>query len=162
HNARIFVGAPRLMREQRVTIPPEAETVLERLDQTGQTALLVARDGTVLGVIGARDRVRPEAASIVAELRSLAIDDIALLTGDRKAADHSVAAEVGISELHAELLPQEKAEFLTRWQRTTHHGPRTRVAMMGDGINDAPALARADVGLAIGSAGVDIAAEAGD
>jgi Cu+-exporting ATPase len=104
--------------------------------------------------VGARDKVRDEAADVVAALRSLGVRQIALLTGDRRAAAQVIADRVGITEVHAELLPQQKAELIESWQA------RQKVAMVGDGVNDAPALARADVGLAIG--GADVAAEAGD
>src|SRR5262249_36928262 len=100
----IVVGTRRLLEEQGVAIPPEASEVLERFDTGGQTALLVARGGRVLGAIGARDRVRPEAKVVVEELRQLGIADIALLTGDRRAAAETIAAAVGIAEVHAELL----------------------------------------------------------
>ena len=177
--AQVLVGTPRLLEEQGIAVSPEALAVLQRLDASGQTALLAARDGVILGAIGARDRPRPEAAALVAELRHLGIDDIALLTGDRAAAAHAVAAQVGIGDVHAELLPEEKAEFIAAWKqrhaetrpadvaaggrfRLFSHPAAALVAMVGDGINDAPALARADVGLAIGSTGTDVAAEAGD
>jgi Cu+-exporting ATPase len=152
----IIVGTRRLLEVQKIPVDPDALAALEKLDASGQTALLVARDGIVLGVIGARDTIRPEAADIVAQLRTLGIQDIALLTGDRAAVAQAVAEKVGMKEVHAELLPEQKAEFIERWQR--EHA----VAMVGDGINDAPALARADVGLAMGGTGTDIAAEAGD
>jgi Cu+-exporting ATPase len=150
----LLVGNRRLLEENGVALGPEAVAVLERLDAAGQTPLLVARGGTLLGVVGARDRLRPEAPAVLAELRSLGITDLALLTGDRPAAARAVAEQLGIEEVHAELLPAQKAEFLERWRRP--------VAMVGDGINDAPALARADVGLALGGSGTDVAAEAGD
>src|SRR5207247_1945957 len=96
---------------------PEAAVIaLEQLDQAGQTALLMARDGVVLGAIGARDRVRPEAAGVLTELRNLGIAHIALLTGDRPAVARAVAGELQITEVHAELLPVQKAEFLEQWQ----------------------------------------------
>ncbi|HZU39034.1 MAG TPA: SPFH domain-containing protein, partial [Gemmataceae bacterium] len=174
---RVVVGSPRLLEEQGLPLSTEIHGVLERLDQAGQTALLVARDGAVLGAIGARDRVRPEAAGVLMALRHDGITDIALLTGDRPAAAKAVAAELGITEVHAELLPQEKAEFIAAWKRQ-HAGkaaennswldrlltgrPSTGIGMVGDGINDAPALASADAGLAMGGTGSDIAAEAGD
>jgi Cu+-exporting ATPase len=118
----------------------------------------VARSGVVLGAVGARDRVRPEAKVVVEELRALGITDVALLTGDRAAAARVVAEALGIGEVHAELLPQQKAEVVEAKRRRGRQG--RRVAMVGDGINDAPALAGADVGLAI--SGTDVAAEAGD
>jgi Cu+-exporting ATPase len=153
--ATLTVGNRRLLQEQGIALAPEVEAVLQRLDTQGQTVLLVAREGRLLGAIGARDRVRPEAAAVLAELRALGIADLAMLTGDREAVAMHVASPLDLTEVRAELLPEQKAEFVAGWQ-----GPR-RVAMVGDGINDAPALARADVGLAIGS-GAEIAAEAGD
>ncbi len=157
---RIVVGTRRLLEEQGIPVPAEAVALLERLDASGQTALLVARDGVLLGAVGARDTVRPEAAEIVAELRRLGIADITLLTGDRTPAARVVAEAVGITDVHAELLPEQKAELLARLRAPADAAPR-KVAMVGDGINDAPALAGADVGLAVGAA-ADVAAEAGD
>jgi Cu+-exporting ATPase len=156
--ADLLAGNRRLLEEQGVPLPAEADALLARLDAVGQTALFVAKDGRVLGVIGARDRVRCEAQSVIEELRSLGIADIAILTGDRAAVAEAVGRELGITEVHAGLLPQQKADFVAAWQQ----GPPRRVAMVGDGINDAPALARADVGLAVGGSGADVAAEAGD
>jgi Cu+-exporting ATPase len=160
--ASLLVGNRRLLEEQGIVLPAEALAVLERLDAAGQTVLLVCRDGQVLGAIGARDRVRPEAAAVLGELRALGISRMAMLTGDREAVARSVAATLGLSECHAELLPQQKAEFVAAWQAGQGGQPAVRVAMVGDGINDAPALARADVGLAVGGSGADVAAEAGD
>src|SRR5262249_32409207 len=149
-----------------------------KLDATGQTALLVVRDGVVLGAIGARDRVRPEAAGVIAELQATGIQNIVLLTGDRAAAAHSIAATIGITQVHAEILPEQKADLISQLRTASpdvtasaHHRranaapllpAQASVAMVGDGINDAPALARAHVGLAIGGTGTDVAAEAGD
>jgi Cu+-exporting ATPase len=178
----VLVGTRRLLEEHGLLIGPEAHAALERLDANGQTALLVAQDGRLLGVIGARDRVRPDAAAVLAALRELGIDPIVLLTGDRQAVANAVATGLPFTEIHAELLPEQKAELLTKLQGgrvsdpalaaaitlsprhlVTMSSPRPGVAMVGDGINDAPALARADVGLAIGGpGGTDIAAEAGD
>ncbi|MHB1423921.1 MAG: cation-translocating P-type ATPase family protein [Gemmataceae bacterium] len=153
----LLVGNKRLLEEQGLSLSPTAQAALERLDAAGNTVLFVARQDRVLGALGARDRLRPEAASVLAELRALGISDMALLTGDRAAAAQSVAEALALTDVHAEMLPPRKAEFLAAWQQAGR-----RVAMVGDGINDAPALARADVGLAIGGTGADIAAEAGD
>jgi Cu+-exporting ATPase len=168
----LVIGTPPLLEEQGIALSPEVRASVEALQASGQTLLLVARNGTVLGAIGARDRVRPEARGVIADLRTLGITDIALLTGDRQAVAQAIAAELDITEVHAELLPTDKAAFIERWrtQPGTHRAEsdpiawssRDRVAMVGDGINDAPALARADVGLAIGGTGTDVAAEAGD
>jgi Cu+-exporting ATPase len=153
----LFVGTRRLLEERGIVVPPEGVQLLEILDAKGQTALLVAHNGKVLGAIGARDRERPEAAGVLADLRALGIQPIVLLTGDRMAAAKAVAADLAFDDIQAELLPEQKAEYLATLQAS-----QRKVAMVGDGINDAPALARADVGLAIGGTGADIAAEAGD
>ena len=122
----------------------------------------MARDGDFLGGIGARDQLRPEAFEVLAELRKLGIQEIVLLTGDRQAAAQALAGDLGLTAIHAELLPQQKAEWIVKLRRGARGAKgENQVAMVGDGINDAPALAQADVGLAIGS-GTDIAAEAGD
>jgi Cu+-exporting ATPase len=153
----IAVGTGRWFRDQGIDISPEAEAIANSLADDGQTPVLVARNGAVMGVIGARDRVRPEARGTVGELRFLGIERIALLTGDRSAVAQAVAREAGIDLVHAELLPDQKAAWITEERRTAGR----HVGMIGDGINDAPALACASVGLAIG-AEVDLAAEAGD
>src|SRR5262245_45980544 len=184
--ATFVVGTRRLLEEQGISLPPEAAGLLEQLDASGQTALLVAREGVLLGAIGARDRVRPEAADVLTQLRNLGIADIVLLTGDREPAARAVAERLNISEVHAELLPEQKADLIRRLASgdaspapsapagaitaTPSAEPASRpptagsrkVAMVGDGINDAPALACAHVGLAIGGTGTEAAAEAGD
>lgn len=151
----LLVGTRRLLEEEGISVSPEAMALLDRLDADGQTPLLVAVDGTILGAIGARDRLRPEAYGVLNELRELGIRDLMLLTGDRSAVANKIAADLGIEKVYAELLPAEKA------QKLPPASGLQSAAFLGDGINDAPALARASVGLAIG-AGSDIAAEAGD
>jgi len=152
-----IVGTRRLLEQQNIPLSEEVDTLLAQLDATGQTALIVARDGHVLGVIGARDRIRPEAADVLTQLRNLGLTDQVILTGDRLAAAQTVAEQLRIPEVHAGLLPDQKAE----WVANRLNAGR-KVAMIGDGINDAPALARASVGLALGATGTDVAAEAGD
>ena len=122
-----------------------------------KTPLLVAVDGHVAGLIGARDTVRPEAHDVVHDLKHVGISEVALLTGDRPTAARSVARKTHIKTVESELLPADKA----RWVEERQAAGR-RVAMVGDGINDAPALARAHVGIALGGIGADLAAEAGD
>ncbi len=152
----MLVGNLRLVRERGLDVPAEVEAVLKRLDDAGQTALLVAVDGAIAGVIGARDKVRREAHDVIHDLKHLGLRDLTILTGDRLAPAKAVAKKVHVKNVEAELTPADKAEWVHRRQ---HEG--RVVAMLGDGINDAPALATADVGIALGGVGSDIAAEAG-
>lgn len=152
----VLVGNLRLIRDQKIPVPAEIDEALARFDETGQTVLLVAVNGTIAGVIGARDKVRPEAHDVVHALRHLGISDLTILTGDRPAPARELARRVHLTQIEAEKTPADKADWVHRRQ---HEG--RVVAMVGDGINDAPALALADVGLALGGVGADVAAEAG-
>jgi Cu+-exporting ATPase len=154
----LLVGNRRLLDEQGIAVPAEAEETIARIEADGQTVLLVASNGRLLGAIGARDRLRIEAPAVIEELHGLGIADIAILTGDRRVVAEGIARQLGVADVHAELLPEQKAAFVADWQ---HQGGRV-AAMVGDGINDAPALARANVGVAVGGSGADVAAEAGD
>ena len=153
---RVLVGNRRLLADANVDLEV-AEIALAELDAKGETPLIVAVDGRIIGLIAARDAVRPEAEDVIQGLKHLAITEVALLTGDREAAAFSVANRVQIKLVEAELLPAGKAGWIEARQAEGR-----RVAMVGDGINDAPALARADVGIALATIGSDLAAEAGD
>jgi P-type Cu+ transporter len=151
---RLVLGNPRLLDEEKIPAGPllaRAAVLAER----GRTPVLVASDGKPLGVLGIADPVREGAREAVARMRSLGLDVI-LLTGDHRAAAEAVAREVGISTVIAEVLPDRKAAEVTRLRASGR-----RVAMVGDGINDAPALATADLGIAIGT-GTDVAIAASD
>ena len=153
----VLVGNRRLMVECGLEIGPEVDAALARLDASGETPLLVAEDDRIVGVLGARDEVRREAHDVVHDLKHLRFGTVALLTGDRRPAAEAAAKRVHIKTVESELLPADKAAWIADRQAEGH-----RVAMVGDGINDAPALAAADVGIAIAGAGADLAAEAGD
>ena len=124
-------------------------------EQAGRTAVLIGWDGAVRGAVAVADTIKPSAAAAVAELRALGLHPI-LLTGDNEATARAVAAAVGIDEVIAGTLPAGKAAVITGLQADGH-----QVAMVGDGVNDAPALAAADLGLALGS-GTDVAISAAD
>jgi Cu2+-exporting ATPase len=148
----VSVGGPRLLDELRLTIPAELATRIEAWEGEGRSVLYVVADGTVLGALAAEDEIRPESAVAVSELHRLGIR-VAMITGDAQVVADSVARRIGVDEVAAQVLPADKAEAVRRFQA----GGRV-VAMVGDGVNDAPALAQADVGIAIG-AGTDVAVE---
>ncbi len=128
---------------------------VERLEAGGATVVVVERDARAVGIIAVRDEVRPETPEVIADLRRMGLH-VAMLTGDNEGTARAVGAAAGIDDIHAALLPTDKADVI---QRLRSHGP---VVMVGDGINDAPALAAADVGIAMGAAGTDVAIEAAD
>ena len=126
-----------------------------RLQGAGATVVLVERAGRVLGAIAVRDELRPEAPDAIRRLRALGVE-VAMLTGDNRRTAEALAADAGIATVHAELLPEQKAELLPAIARGRS------IAMVGDGVNDAPALATADVGIAMGAMGTDVAIETAD
>ena len=152
----VLVGNRRLLAEQGIETDGAVDDLLGRLDAQGETAMIVAVDGAVAGVIGVHDPIRPEAHDVVHDLRHLKIREVAILTGDREPAARAVAKKVHADTVAAELLPADKARWIEE-----RRGAGRKVAMVGDGINDAPALAAADAGIAIGGVGADLAAEAG-
>ena len=151
----VQVGRPAFMAEWSLTVPAELDGARAAAEAQGRTAVLVAWDGEVRGVLVVADTVKPTSAEAVASLRQLGLRPV-LLTGDNETTARAVAAEVGIDEVIAEVLPSDKAGVVRRLQAEGRV-----VAMVGDGVNDAPALAQADLGLAIGT-GTDVAIEASD
>jgi Cu+-exporting ATPase len=143
------------MRERGIAMPDELGDALVRAQQAGRTAVVGAWDGRAGAVFVVSDSPKPGSAAAIAELKALGLRPI-LLTGDNAATATAVAAEVGIDEVIAEVLPGDKADVVRGLQGDGHV-----VAMVGDGVNDAPALAQADLGLAIGT-GTDVAIEASD
>ncbi|WP_158965250.1 heavy metal translocating P-type ATPase [Chachezhania sediminis] len=151
---RLLVGAPRLMDHEglaRGVLDPALETVQD----AGRTPVFVAVDGEVAGLFGIADRIRPEARAVVKALQNRGIE-VAMITGDSARTAAAVAAELGIARVEAEVLPDGKQDRVAALKETGG-----RVAFVGDGINDAPALAQADVGIAIGT-GTDVAIESAD
>jgi len=153
----IRVGGPRFFAENGHRAPDELLAARQRLEAQGKTVMLVQGEASGwLGLIAVADAVRPEARQAVAELRRAGIS-VVMLTGDNRRTTAAIAAQTGVDEYHAELLPQDKVNMV-RALAGRHGG----VAMIGDGINDAPALAAATVGVAMGVAGADVALEAAD
>ncbi len=154
----VCVGNLRWLTEQGVSDADAGRQTLAEFDQAGETGLFLAVGGTLLGAVGVKDAVREEARDVLMHLKRLGVRETVLLTGDREPAALAVAQSLGwLDQTHAELLPADKARWVAEHQRGG-----TKLAMVGDGINDAPALAAADVGIAVSQRGGDLAAEAGD
>jgi heavy metal translocating P-type ATPase len=151
----VVAGNRRLMDERAVVLPAAIEQSLQRMEGAGRTAVLLAVDGEVAAVIGISDEVKPNAARAVAALKGLGLR-VVMMTGDSSAAANEVAARVGIDEVHAGARPEDKLDLVKRLQAAG-----LSVAMVGDGINDAPALAQANIAIAM-STGADVAMEASD
>ena len=151
----VVVGRPALLGERGLAMPPELEVARAAAESRGQTAIAAGWQGQARAVFVMADTVKPTSAEAVAQLKELGLRPV-LLTGDNETTARAVAAEVGIDEVIAEVLPSDKADVVRRLQAEGRV-----VAMVGDGVNDAPALAQADLGLAIGT-GTDVAIEASD
>jgi Cd2+/Zn2+-exporting ATPase len=154
HN--ILLGNHRLF-EERQLCSPAIHAELDRMSAAGRTAVLIARDGAPVGIISVADRVREASRATVDLLHAQGITAVVMLTGDSNGTASAIAGELGIDAFHAELLPEDKVSAVEALR--AKYGP---VAMVGDGVNDAPALAAADVGIAMGAAGSDAALETAD
>ncbi len=153
-----LVGSPRLMEYAGITVAPEVQAAMDAMLADGRgTVLLVYRGGQWLGLVSVMDKERPDAVQRIAELRQMGIEKIVMLTGDNRQVAAAMARRLGIDEVHAELMPEDKLWLVQ--QLDQQYG---RVAMVGDGVNDAPALAAAHVGIAMGAAGTDVALETAD
>ncbi len=153
----IWVGSRELMHSAGVTAHPDTLAHLAQLSAAGKTAVVVARDGIELGVLGIADPPRAAAGDMLRELKVAGIERVVMLTGDNHHTAQAVADKAGIMEVHAQLMPEDKLAHIRQLQREGYI-----VAMVGDGINDAPALAAADIGIAMGAAGTDVAIETAD
>jgi manganese/zinc-transporting P-type ATPase C len=154
---RILVGSRQLLAEFNVPVSADAEVLYAQGAAAGEAVMYVAYQDRVVGLIGVRDTVRPEAAAALTELRQAGVTRLIMFTGDGEEAAQAVARTVGLTEWQSQLLPEQKYELIRALRACGWC-----VAMVGDGINDAPALALADVGIAMGTAGSDVAIEAAD
>ncbi|WP_269175975.1 heavy metal translocating P-type ATPase [Modestobacter sp. VKM Ac-2986] len=153
----LLLGSEALMAGEGVEVGPEAANWLTTLRAATETPLLLAVDGELVGLVSLRDEIRPESREVLDALRATGVQRIVMLTGDHAVTAAAVAAELGITEWQAEVLPEHKQDAVTALQAQGH-----TVAMVGDGTNDAPALAAADIGIAMGVSGTDVAVETAD
>lgn len=156
-NRRLIVGNRKLMEQEQITIPEEIENYAMTREKKGNTAIFIAQDHGVSGVISIADEIREDAKQAVTTLRQQGVEQIVMLTGDNEHTAKIVAEELGLDNYYAELLPEDKVNYVKEWKDAGHH-----IAMAGDGINDAPAIASADIGIAMGEGGTDISMETAD
>jgi Cd2+/Zn2+-exporting ATPase len=168
HVETIYIGNERLIANQQMDLSPAIRMIGQALQKQGKSVMLVVRrsrvedtlgserDWEVVGYIAVADTLRPEAAEAVRRLRSEGIRHVAMITGDNANAAHYIARQANIDEVYADLLPEQKLDLIKQL------GGQGKVAMVGDGVNDAPALAAAQVGIAMGAGGTDVALETAD
>ncbi len=156
NGARVLIGRLSWLMGQGITLSPEGQRLTAELEAQGHTVLPIAVNGGIVGLIAVSDVLRPEAKQAVARLKGQGIR-VLMLTGDNERVANAIAAEAGIEEKHANLLPEDKLRLVWGWQ-----AQNLKVAFIGDGVNDAPALTAADIGIAMGAAGTDVALEISD
>lgn len=151
----VALGNAKFLSDQGIPLTPDAQAAADALGRDGKTALFLALDGVAAGIVAVADVIRDEVPAAIAALKKWGVRRLILLTGDNERVAAAITARLGIAEYQANLLPQDKIAFVQALQRSGHV-----VAMIGDGVNDAPALAQADVGVAMGVVGSDVALEA--
>ncbi|MCK6466536.1 MAG: HAD-IC family P-type ATPase, partial [Phycisphaerae bacterium] len=156
-NGRKFWIGSHALLEERAQETPELHDRLSRLSASGASVVVIGEEDHVCGFVSVADSVRPEAKETIAALLSLGIRSVVMLTGDNRGTAEAIAREAGVYAIHAELLPEAKVRLVE--QLVQRFGA---VAMVGDGVNDAPALARSNLGIAMGAIGTDAAIETAD
>lgn len=151
-----FIGSKKLFEERQISLD-KAKEDLGRLQDEGKTTVLIGTDKEIMGVLAIADQLRPEAEEAINKLKKLGLNKIIMLTGDNIGTARAVAKQAGIDEYKANLLPEDKVEMVKELKKV--YG---KIAFVGDGVNDAPAMAEADVGIAMGACGTDVAIETGD
>jgi len=154
---RVAVGNLPLLESEGITDDRGAAGEVDRLAGLGRTPMIVTLDGAVIGVVAVADKLRTDAKEMISRLHANGVKKVVMLTGDNRRVAQAVAGEVGVDEVRAELLPEDKLTVVTQLQSEGY-----TVAMVGDGVNDAPALATADIGVAMGAAGTGVAIETAD
>ena len=157
HGKRVLIGNLPLLEQYGIVNDAGAAVAANKLAAAGKTPMIVAVNESVLGVIGVADTIREDAPEMIRRLHASGVQKVVMLTGDTRLVAEAIGEAVGIDEIHASLLPEDKLDAVARLQREGH-----TVAMVGDGVNDAPALATADIGVAMGAAGSAVAVETAD
>lgn len=157
HGKRVLIGSVPLLEQYGIVNDAGAAVAAKKLAAAGKTPMIVAVDESVLGVIGVADTIREDAPEMIRRLHASGVQKVVMLTGDTRLVAEAIGEAVGIDEIHTSLLPEDKLDAVARLQREGH-----TVAMVGDGVNDAPALATADIGVAMGAAGSAVAVETAD
>jgi len=157
NTTNILVGKQAFLQEAGVPIVSRVDQEIVKQSEQGRTAVLVAHNDEAIGLLAIADEIRPEIAESIRLLKTMGVERITMLTGDHPRVAEAVARAIGVDDFQAELLPEQKQEFVRTLQAGGHI-----VGMIGDGINDAPALALADVGIAMGAVGTDVAIETAD
>jgi Cd2+/Zn2+-exporting ATPase len=155
--ANVYVGSPELFRTQLGVDLGELDGSIVRLQSEGKTVILIGDERSVWGLLAIRDVIRANARAAIAKLHEVGVEKVVMLTGDNERTAAAIAREVGIDDVRANLKPEDKVRVVRELARSSGH-----VAMVGDGVNDAPALAEATVGVAMGAAGTDVALETAD
>jgi Zn2+/Cd2+-exporting ATPase len=158
HDEMYYIGSPNLFEENLLNgIPSNIKTTISELQNKGKTVIVAGTETVIAGILAVADEVRGNSKSVIQKLHSLGIQETIMLTGDNKGTANAIGKQVGVSNIKAELLPQDKLAFIKDLR-----SKYDRVAMVGDGVNDAPALAASTVGIAMGGAGTDTALETAD
>tara|TARA_R110002049_G_scaffold137671_3_gene297691 strand:+ start:9328 stop:11316 length:1989 start_codon:yes stop_codon:yes gene_type:complete len=153
----IFIGNAQLMEEEGIQISAETQNQINRLQEDGQTVMLVGYDQALIGLLSVMDVPRKSAAATLARLKKIGIKKMIMLTGDHQSVGDSIARQIGLTEAKGNLLPEDKVKAIQEFQEKG-----VKIAMVGDGVNDAPAMASSTVGIAMGAAGSDVALETAD
>ena len=157
NGGKVFIGSPALFQDRLSLSMDGVAARVEQLQQAGKTVVMIGDGGRIYGLLAIRDEIRPNAKQAIADLHATGIEQVVMLTGDNERTAKAIAEEVGVDAYYADLLPEDKVTKVRALEEKQGH-----VAMVGDGVNDAPALAEATVGVAMGAAGTDVALETAD